>query len=55
MALSILNIGLNSSIRLFSKLVGEEDSRIQGVKGSSECKRLDTDDINICVFSALTP
>ncbi len=41
-------------IWFFSKLIGEEDSRIQGVKGSSECKRLNTDDINTCVFCALT-
>jgi hypothetical protein len=27
----------------------------RGFKGSSECKRLDTDDINTCFFSALTP
>jgi hypothetical protein len=40
---------------LFSKLIGEEDSRILGVKGSSECKRLDTDGINTYLFSALTP
>jgi len=38
----------------FSNLVGEEGPRIQGVKGSSECKRLDKDDINTCVFFALT-
>jgi len=42
-------------MKFFSNSVGEEDSRIQGVKGSSECKRLDTDDINTSVFSALTP
>jgi len=49
-----MSINKNEFIRLFSKLVGEEDSRVQGAKGSSEYKRLDTDYINTCVFSALT-
>jgi hypothetical protein len=39
----------------FSKLVGEKDSRNQGVKGSSDCKRFDSDDVNIGIFSALIP
>jgi len=44
-----------SKIRFFSNLVGEEGPRIRGVKDSSDCKRFDSDDVNIGVFSALIP
>ncbi len=49
-----MSINNNEFLMFFSKLVGEEDSRVQGAKGSSEYKRLDTDYINTYAFSVPT-